>query len=721
MPTPTPTITASETPTPTITPTVTPTNPIVYQFQDCNKGTIFRFGGGLPVLTTGSTYYISGGYDYIGCATVVTQTGSGELYESNGVTFTLLPNCGASICSITKRSAILSKCSDGTLLNAIVTESEAFVGAAYFYNGECYSFIQFAECPDDIICPDLGDSVYKTCSECVSTPTPTPTPYETPSITPTPTATPNVCAYSEFCLDTNFPSLSALSGTYSIYNYYNDRHSYSGNGTTTGYIYYFTSSTENYWCLSDSLGGTCLLRGASPCYSVCPDLSSNIFTTGVCPPTPPPDPDCTIFDFEAYFDCNFVVTPTPTPTPNCNIVDFDIVAVALTPTPTPTADCSDKNIDYDIINSSPTPTPTLTPSPTSTTQRNVSIGGSATYQIFNEEFSCLPTKVLSDCNTGQEFYTNDALTFNGVPIVSGVTFSALINGTFRCLKYLKDDQNLSSNSSIDQIISIYGNCGQCVVPANSPTPTPTPTHTPTLTPTPTQTPDVDIVYVYESCSPIGKNTKPTQIVQTSASTVVTKAEQIFKDENGVCWTYNGKYSNDYIAPENVFVINYEGNYFTNTPSQDPYGTCEECETYAPTYRINRTNDCDSSLSSYTITGGTANDVIKIRARFVGQLKKLNGNYTKAELYLTSTGLGCDSSIFSTCYTDNNLHSFDIYTDCTIKMPSDTTTLTTVADFVNSSSLSIGSVTVSIVSINNKSVSGISANGCKNSIFRAGNC
>lgn len=714
----TPTPTSSETPTTTPTPTITPTNPVVYQFQDCyNDSNIFRFGGALPALVMGSTYYISGGYDFVGCATVVTQNGGGELYESTGVIFTLVPNCGSSVCTPPKRSAVLSKCGVGTLLNALVNESEVFVGASYLYNGECYQFVQFAECPDDIICPDLGSPDYDGCEYCVPTPTPTPTPNPTPSITPTISPTPQVCGYSTFCLSTSFPSLSAYSGTYTVSSVYNGRLSYVGDGSSVGYIYYFTSVTESYWCLSSSLGGTCLIRGASPCYSVCPDLSSNIFTDGVCPPPDPPDPDCTIFDFESYFDCNYQVTPTPTPSVNCNVVDFNILLV--TPTPTSTKFCYEKTIDYDVTNTTPTPTPTVTPTSTSAIQRNVSIGGNATYQIFSEQFSCVPTKILSDCSTGEQFYTNDSLVYNGVPLVSGTTFSALINGLYRCVKYLKDDQNLSSNSSVDQIVSVYGNCNQCVVPVATPTPTPTTSVTPTLTPTPTQTPDVGLVYVYESCSPIGTNTKPTQIVQTKASTIVGKPEQIFKDLNGVCWKYNGKYSNDYIAPENVFVINFEGNYFENTPSQDPFVTCEECETFKTTYEINRTNDCETSLSSYLISGGTTGDKVAVRARFVGQLKKLSGNYTRAELYLT--GSDCDKSIISTCYSDNDYYSFDIYTDCTITMGSDKTSLTTVADFVNSSSTGVGVVTVSIISVNNKLVSGISANGCKNSVFRVGNC
>jgi len=690
----------------------------VYQFQDCFNGSnVFRFGGSLPGLTTGSTYNISGGYDFIGCATVVIENGSGPLYESNGVTFTLVTSCGDSSCNESKRSAILSKCSDGTILNALVVENGAFVGAAYLYNGECYEFVEFSECPDDITCPDLGQRSYYNCDFCVPTPTPTPTPYPTPSITPTLSPTPAVCSYSNFCLNTTFSSLSAYSGNYTTSTVYNNRLTYTGDGINTGYIYYFTSSTENYWCLSTSLGGSCLLRGASPCYSLCPDLSSNIFTSGVCPPAPTPQPDCDLFDFEAYFDCNFVVTPTPSRTPNCDDVNFDLIL--LTPTPTPSINCFNKDINYEFFSSSSTPTPTPTPTPTGAITRNIPVGGSVTFEIVNENFSCASVKVLADCNDGQQFYTNDSLIFNGIPVVSGSTFSALINGNYRCLRYIKDDPNLSSNSNVDNIISMYGNCSQCVIPISTPSPTPTQTNTPTLTMTPSPSPEINVVFVYESCSPIGTNSKPTQIIQTLKSSVASTAEEIFKDENGVCWTYNGKYQNTYIAPENVLVLEYTGDYFQNTPSQSPFGTCEECQTFKPAYEIKITNECQSSLSSYTISGGTVGDVIKIRARFVGVLTKLSGNFTRSELYLTSVGLGCNSVEFSNCYTDSDLHSFDIYTDCTVIMPSDTITLTTVADIVNSKSN--GVLTVSVISVNNKVVNGISTNGCINSVSRSGNC
>ena len=55
------------------------------------------------------------------------------------------------------------------------------------------------------------------------------------------------------------------------------------------------------------------------------------------------------------------------------------------------------------------------------------------------------------------------------------------------------------------------------------------------------------------------------------------------------------------------------------------------------------------------------------------------------------------------------------------MPSDQVLLSTVAYVVNSSSVYGGIVIISILSINNKLVSGITANGCDSSIFQAGNC
>lgn len=550
---------------------------VVYQFKDCFDGSnIFRFGGALPVLSTGSTYYISGGTDFVGCATVVTEDGSGELYESTGVVFTLVTNCASTTCTDSKRSATLSKCSDGSILNALVNGSEAFVGATYLYNGQCYEFIQFAECPDDTVCPDLGDPDYDDCNSCISTPTPTPTPYVTPSQTPTPSTSPLPCPNSEYCFNTNFPSLSGYNGTYTIDPFtYNSKPFYVGEND--GVIYY----TGSYWCLgtgSDPSSTTCLLQGKSPCFSDCPDLSPNIFTVGACVPTPVPI-DCTVFDFEAYFNCNFPVTATPTPTPpaNCDVVDFDIQVSQIPVTPTPTPDCSNTGIDFTIDGFVPVASPTPSPTPTNPTTRNVEVGGAVTFEILQESFDCTTTKVLVNCNTGQEYYTNDSLIFGGVPVVVGITMLVYFGGSYKCVYYDRNVDNISSNTTIDVIIEIYNEKTDCSVPQFTPTATLTPTITPTTTVTPSTTYEPDARYVYQSCDPIGVNTKPTQVIQTSKSSIPTVINFVFKDNSGNCWFYVGKYNTSYIAPVTVFVTTYNGDYFQNSPTQN-YQTCEICST-----------------------------------------------------------------------------------------------------------------------------------------------
>ena len=514
---------------------------------------------------------------------------------------------------------------------------------------------------------------------------------------------------------------------------YNGKNTYIGDGLSYGIIYYYTSLTESYWCLSDTLGGTCLLQGASPCYYVCPDLSPNVFTEGACPPTPPVPIDCTILDFNAYFDCEYYPTPTPTLPLNCDVVNFDFLVSQIPVTPTPTPNCVGKSIEFTIQNVTPTTTPTPTPTPTTPILRNVNVAGSATFEILDEEFSCASTKVLIDCNTYEELYTNDPLIISNVPIVIGTTILLLINGVYRCVIYDRNDENISSNSNVDSIIQIYGLCGDCSVPT-SPTPTPTitptpspttyqtPTPTPTTTLTPTLTPTTTPigVYVYQSCSLIGLNTKPNQIIQTIKSSIPTITENIFKDTNGDCWFYVGRYDSNYIAPITVISSSYQGDYFINSPILT-YTTCEVCQTVTPvnTYKIERTNGtCPSSLSSYLISGGKSGDVLVVRARFLGQISKTSGNFTRADLYLTG-GIGCSSQVSSGCYTDSISHFFNITTQCTFTIPSSTITLTTNADMVNSSPN--GTLTVEIMSVNGNAVSGVSISGCVNSVIRAGVC
>jgi hypothetical protein len=611
----TPTNTATQTPTTTQTPS--PTNSIVIQFQDCTNGSnIFRFGGPSIPTIIGDVYYITGSVEFEGCATIVSGFTSGALYNSVGVTFTQVPTCADSSCPRTAlTAALLTKCSNGSVLYANVNEDTAFFGAAYLYNGECYSFVEFSG-PGG---PDFGDPDFDDCSFCVPTPTPTNTPQPTPTNTPTVSPSPSACAFTDFCFYTTLPSFSGYNGNYEVAGNYNSRLYYSGDGITYAVIYH----TNDYWCLSTSLGGTCLLRGSYPCNSQCPDISANDFEGGICPTPTPTGVDCSIFNFNAYFDCDWEPLPTPTPSIACDDVNFIIDSIGVTPTPTPSGNfCSGVGINFSLSGfTSTTPTVTLTPSVTLT--RTVSIGGSVTFEMLDETFSCVSAKVLTDCGSGEEFYTTDSLSFLGTPVLIGMTMFVQVNGVNRCVIYSRDDQNLSSNSTLGAIVQIYSSCEYCsTIPTPTPTTTSTPTNTPTSTagitpsvtrtqtptpsitatngttppPTPTQTrtptatntptPSItaspsatpNFLYVYQSCNRIGGGRGTiTQVIQTQPVSFTIAVNETFKDNDANCWYYVGQFNTSYIAPPKVTPINYGGNYFTGVPSQT-YSNCETCAT-----------------------------------------------------------------------------------------------------------------------------------------------
>jgi hypothetical protein len=506
----------------------------------------------------------------------------------------------------------LYKCSDGSVFYANVKEDTAFVGAAYLYNGECYSFVEFSG-PGG---PDFGDPDFDDCTFCVPTSTPTSTPRPTPTNTPTISASPSACAFTDFCFYTTLPSFSGYNGNYESAGIYNSRIYYTGDGITSAVIYH----TGSFWCLSDTLGGTCLLRGSNPCNSQCPDISANDFSGGICPTPTPTGVDCSIFDFNAYFDCDWEPLPTPTPSVPCDDVDFDLESFGVTPTPTPTGNfCTGVGINFSLSGfTSTTPTVTLTPSVTLT--RTVSIGGSVTFEMLDQTFSCVSAKVLTDCSTGEEFYTTDSLSFLGTPVVVGMTMFVQVNGVNRCVAYTRDDSNLSSNSNLGSIIQIYSSCGFCNVvptptttstPTNTPTstagitptvtptqtqtptqsptigttppPTPTPTRTttPTVTPTPSITPSPsgtpNFLYVYQSCNRIGVGKTILQVIQTQPISFPISVNETFKDNDANCWYFVGQFNTSYIPSPKVSPINYGGNYFTGIPSQT-YSDCVTCAT-----------------------------------------------------------------------------------------------------------------------------------------------
>jgi hypothetical protein len=427
-----------------------------------------------------------------------------------------------------------------------------------------------------------------------------------------------------YCFRTTLPSLSGYNGNYVETGTYNSNFYYEGDGVQFGVIYY----TNTKWCLSSSLGGICLLEGATPCYSNCPDISTNNFNAGPCP-TPTPNPaNCEVFNFNAYFDCDWEPIPTPSVSIACDDVGFNIESFGLTPTPTPSGNfCVETGLSFDVyLYNSTTPTPTTTP--TITLTKTVDVQGQATFVMLDEMFNCVSVKVLVDCTTGDQLYTNNDLLYGNIPITVGTTITVIIGGNVMCMTYSGDNNNISSNCNIDEVVEILSNCADCNI---YPTPTPTsiicgsgliisttasytnccgniisnrtqniplntivtfdytkpyngitklfnpetvlcPTPTTTRTPTPTES---QVVYVYESCAPINATQiKNTQIIQTVEVTTTTSAlsqnglmatsYSVFKDSQNRCWKYMGQKPINYIPPTNVLPINYTGNYFGTT-------------------------------------------------------------------------------------------------------------------------------------------------------------
>ena len=263
------------------------------------------------------------------------------------------------------------------------------------------------------------------------TPTNTPTPTKTPAITPTPSSTPaypGLCPIAEYCLDTG--GIYAYDGTFYHVGTYLSHDYYVGNGISTGYLFFDGIK----WCLSDTLGGDCILFGRIPCATECPDI--NGLTPGPCATTTTTTNPCDIINFDAIFDCNAEIIPSQTPTPTQTPSPTPTVTpglsptptptvtptTGLSPTPTPTQTITPTNSVTPTPGLSPTTTPTTTPTPTPTTtqlcygtsitlssttlpgesptptptpsatplNRDKCFTGDATFDIMNEDFTCLP-------------------------------------------------------------------------------------------------------------------------------------------------------------------------------------------------------------------------------------------------------------------------------------------------------------------------------------------
>jgi len=686
-PTETPTSTAAVTPTPTETPTNTPTftqtptqtQNFLYGFADCITLEEFRFEDVTSSLIVGNTYLITGSTEYEGCATCILP-GSGPIYQGMGVTFTQMSGCGDDICPrVSSKAALLVNCSTEAIFYANVDEDTAYVGAVYEYNNGCYRFEEFSG-PGG---PDLGGPDWGDCVSCLNN-TPTPTPYSTPTVTPTVSSTPLPCNSGDFCFTTTLSSLSDYNGQYTSGSTYNGRLTYYGGSISTGVVYYYTSTTESYWCLSATLGGICLLKGSNPCYSACPDISFGSFESGVCP-TPTPTPiDCNTFDFNAYFDCDWEPVPTPSPSVDCDDVNFQVTSIPLTPTPTPSGVfCTGKAVSF-VINEIPSGSPTPTPTPTITLTKTVDASGKVTFNIFEESFSCVSVKVLNKCGTDIFYYTSDPLVYNNTPIGVGMVMLAVVNNEIICVKYERDDSNLSSNSNVDTVLSIYGvDCSNCSdLPTPTPTQTPTqtgtpgvsvtptqtqsPTQTPTTTQTPTSTPPPGLTpsatprvtysptatptttpatsptqtpthtqtptpsvtpnwkYVYSSCSAISPNVYPTYLIQTSQSPIQPIVGNQFKDSQGNCWTYEGRFEPNYIPPPLTVTQTFSGDYFAGQPPIT-FTACTDCQTIG-------IPPCTEIYFQGTVCG--TNDTVVVRACDLGPCTTLNFGITTGEFCVT---------------------------------------------------------------------------------------
>lgn len=202
----------------------------------------------------------------------------------------------------------------------------------------------------------------------------------------------------DYCLFTNYATYSQYDGNYFSAGTYDEYSYFTGDGATIAYIYYSTGST--CWCLSTSLGGTCILFGGNSCQSPTPNFSSGFFSNSVCPtPTPTPTTNCGVLDISAFFDCD-IIAPTPSVTPTMTVTPtsgYTYPTPTPTMTPSPTASsqsCSNVNFCFNVQNFGLTPTPTPTMTPTSGAGRNTIAGGTRSFITINDNLICPPPQIV---------------------------------------------------------------------------------------------------------------------------------------------------------------------------------------------------------------------------------------------------------------------------------------------------------------------------------------
>jgi len=297
------------------------------------------------------------------------------------------------------------------------------------------------------------------------------------------------CINPDYCITgTGNPlwddSYAIQGGLHNGYSYYQ--------GVNNGYYVFF--SVDEYWCLSDTLDGTCLLSGHYPCTTDCPDLCDGFFILNICPtPTPTPTVGCGVFDFDAIFNCQVDETPTQTPT------------MTKTPTQTPTVSstspCPFIGVNATIQSISPTPTMTQTNTPSMTpTQlvRDCDFTGEVTFFTINTQISCPISKQFQNCSTGEMYYTADVLqTPFGTSLQPFEVFTSIVDGDYQCITFIGFNQNVIGVNVIQLLNGPlgYSNLNDCLQLCAGVPPTPQPSPTPSSTPPPFGLRTCSVIYL----------------------------------------------------------------------------------------------------------------------------------------------------------------------------------------------------------------------------------
>jgi len=250
------------------------------------------------------------------------------------------------------------------------------------------------------------------------------------------------CSTSDYCVsNTGYPAYNDVytnTGVYNLKTYYQ--------GVTNGYYIFF--SNDGYWCLSDTLGGSCFLSGKYPCNDICPDLISTYLSDSICPtPTPTPTVGCGVFNFEAIFVAG--VTPTPSITPTLTRTPTN------TPTPSHTNYCPLIYVDASVVytSSTPTPTPTSTPGLNVTKSKapviQCNFSGDVTFVTVDTIISCPVSKQFQDCSNGFMYYTTNIITNpSGGDVTQFMIFEASVDGQSKCVTYLGTNSNVIGSNNI---------------------------------------------------------------------------------------------------------------------------------------------------------------------------------------------------------------------------------------------------------------------------------